>query len=546
MKMLEIPVLVVGAGPVGLAMALELGYRGIDCLIIDKERDQSSPIHLHPRAAAITPRSMEFCRRWGIAEDIANSGFPRDWDMNIVYCTDMQGPTVTVQKFPAINARKPLKESPELRERCPQIWFDPILERGLARYPSVTIRRGWNLVDFQDNGARVVVHIETEGSDERVTVQCQYLVACDGGTSAIRNALGIDTEGDGVLSYSVNAVIDIPDFITRHNKGPAERYMFIDGRGVFSELTVIDGRDRWRLGYAGSEEALDRSGVDMEALARKMLGDGVPFNIVTISPWKRRESIARRFSKGRVFLAGDAAHAMPPNLGMGMNTGLGDVVNLGWKIQAALEGWAGADLLDTYDLERRPAATHIAKTSTATYRKWMTPSEDYRHANAPGVEGELARQRSADYINSILGEGWDTLGLQLGYRFDDSPICIPDGTPRPPPAESLRDYNPTSRPGAHAPHVYLEDGVSILSRFGKGFKLLRFKARELDVTSVLKAAASVGMPLEVVDVDEDAAAACYETKLVLVRPDSHVSWRGDALPDDARNLVDAIRGASAT
>ena len=543
MKSIEVAVLVVGAGPVGLATALDLGWRGIGCMVIDREADRAGAINLHPRAAAVSPRSMEFCRRWGVADAVRNSRFPKDHTPNIVFCADLQGPTVLVQSFEAISKRKPLKESPELRQRCPQIWFDPILEHGLAQYPCVELKRPWQLDSFQERGDAVVARVTDLATGEPVEITCSYMVACDGPASAVRETLGIATSGDGILSYSINAVVDIPDFFSRHDKGVAERYMFLDMRGVWSELTVIDGRDRWRLGYAGSEQALDRAGVDMPAMLRKVLGPQVPFEIVAIAPWRRRESVAERFRVGRVLLAGDAAHTIPPNLGMGMNTGLGDANDLGWKLAAALQGWGGPNLLDSYESERRPVAVHTAAVSTRTYKAWMTATPDYADIGASGEAGAGARTRVKAFLEQNLPDGWDTLGLQLGYRYDDSPICVPDGTPAPAPGSRLRDHVTTARPGAHAPHAWLADGRSILDLFGRGFVLLRLGGADIDAAGFSAAAAKRGVPFEVVDIADPAIAALYESRLAIVRPDAHVAWRGDSVPHDAEAIIDRIRGA---
>jgi 2-polyprenyl-6-methoxyphenol hydroxylase-like FAD-dependent oxidoreductase len=541
-KSLNVPVLIVGAGPVGLGTALDLGWRGIRCLVIDREADREKAINVHPRAAAVTPRSMEFCRRWGVGDAVHNSGFPKDFTPNIVYCTDMQGPTIVVQHFDSINDRKPLAASPELRQRCPQIWFDPILERGLAQYPCVEMRRPWNLDGFEERDDAIHAWITDLDTGEKIEVTCQYMVACDGPRSAIRDKLGIATSGTGVLSYSINAVVDIPNFLAHHDKGAAERYMFLDPRGVWAELTVIDGRDRWRLGYAGSDQALDRASIDMPAILRKALGPDVPFEIVSIAPWRRLEAVAERFRVGRVFLAGDAAHTIPPNLGMGMNTGLGDAVDLGWKLQAALEGWAGPALLDSYESERRPVAVHTAAVSTKTFKSWMSSTDDYHDLNAADEKGEQARAKVRAYVEKHIGDGWDTLGLQIGYRYDESPICIPDGTAPPPDTGRLRDHVPVARPGAHAPHAWLSDGRSILELFGRAFVLLRFDP-SCDVSAFGKAATQRRLPFEVVDIEQPEIAGLYQGKLVIVRPDAHVAWRGNAVPADVLKVVDRIRGA---
>ena len=540
---IRVPVLVVGAGPVGLATALELGWRGIGTLVIDREADQAAAINVHPRASAVTPRTMEMCRRWGVSDAVRQAGFPRDYEPNVVFCTTLDGPTLFVQRFESMAARRPLEQSPEGRVRCPQIWFDPILERGLAQYPSVRLMRGCQLESFVDEGQAVRAVIADLATGARHAVVCDYMVACDGPTSAVREQLGIGAAGKGTLSYSINAVLDIPDFFSHHDKGQAERYLFIDGRGTWANLTVIDGRTRWRFTLTGSEEALDRASVDMPAQIRAACGQDLPFTIVAIAPWRRRQAVAKRFRAGRVFLAGDAAHTIPPNLGMGMNTGVGDAFDLGWKIEAMLRGWGGPRLLDTYESERRPVAVHVAAESTKAYQRWMLTSDDHHLVTDPGEAGRAARARVSAMMAAALPHGWDTLGLQLGYRYDDSPIVVPDGSAAPAANDDLQTYVQTARPGARAPHAWLADGRSTLDLFGRGFTLLRFAVR--DAGELLQAARARRVPVEVVDIGDAAVRALYRADLVLVRPDGHVAWRGDALPDAAGSgaLLDVVRGA---
>jgi 2-polyprenyl-6-methoxyphenol hydroxylase-like FAD-dependent oxidoreductase len=543
LESITIPVLIVGAGPVGLATALDLGWRGIECLIIDQVPDREAAINAHPRAAAVTPRTMEFCRRWNVAHDVHESGFPKDLTPNIVYCTSLDGPTITVQRFESINQRKPLPQSPELRQRCPQIWFDPILERGLTQFPAAQLRRPWKLESFHENGDCVSAHVTDLTDGSSVEIHADYLVACDGPTSSIREALGIAVLGKGVLSNSINVTLDIDDIASQHDKGIAERYMFLNEKGVWSSLTVVDGRRRWRFGFAGSVEDLDYRNFPVDEVIRKALGPHVRYKVVSITPWRRRDSVSERFRSGRVLLAGDAAHTIPPNLGMGMNTGVGDAVDLGWKLDAMLRGWGGPALLDSYEAERRPIAEEICNASTDAFRRWMTPTEDYGRLLEPGDAGHGARERVREYLARVLPDGWDSLGLQLGYRYEDSPIILADANAAVAPRERLSHYVQSSRPGGRAPHAWLRDGRTTIDLFGKGFVLLRFGAQPVDATALADAARLRGVPLSIIDIDEPDVAALYEKNLVLVRPDGHVAWRGDVLMPDPLAAIDRVRGA---
>jgi hypothetical protein len=223
-----------------------------------------------------------------------------------------------------------------------------------------------------------------------------------------------------------------------------------------------------------------------------------------------------------------------------MNSGVGDAVDLGWKLAAALQGWGGEHLLASYDAERLPIGVRNVTAATRFY----AINEAFGRGS-PGIDEDSAAgaaQRAAlgKKLEQHVGEEFRTLGLQLGYRYEDSPICVADGTP--PTPDDPANYAPTARPGHRAPHVWLRDGRSILDLFGRGFALLRF-AGAADGDALARAAAQRGVPLTVHEVTEAEAADLYQQRLVLVRPDGHVAWRGDAAPDDAVGLIDRVRGA---
>jgi 2-polyprenyl-6-methoxyphenol hydroxylase-like FAD-dependent oxidoreductase len=542
------PVLIVGAGPVGMATALDLGWRGIGCLAIDMQADMEEGINVHPRAAAITPRTMEFCRRWGLADKVRHSGFPRDYTPNVVYCTTLAGPALFTQQFESAASRPPLMQTPETRERCPQIWFDPILRNALDDYPHVMVRRPWKLESFRQDALGVTASITNLATREPVEVRCQYMVACDGPLSPVREVLGISSSGNGLLSYSLNAVIDVPDFLSHHDKGQAERYLFIDGTGTWANLTVIDGRDRLRFTLTGSEAKLDRQLVDMPMAIRKAFGAEITFNIIAVSAWRRREAVATQFRIGRVFLAGDAAHTIPPNLGLGMNTGVQDAVDLGWKLDAVLTGWGGSKLLDSYEPERRPVATAIASASTQAYRHWMGSSDEAEHFLEDSEAGRAARANAARRLREALPNGWDTLGLQMGYCYDGSPICVADDSLASSRSDSIDDedanygtYVQTARPGARAPHAWLSPGRSTIDLFGRGFVLLCF-ADAPRADAMAQYAAQRKIPLSIERIENADVHALYGADYVLVRPDGHVARRGNYPEVNAASVLDCVSG----
>jgi 2-polyprenyl-6-methoxyphenol hydroxylase-like FAD-dependent oxidoreductase len=560
---LHTSVLIVGGGPVGLGMALELGWRGIDCVVIEQGDGQK----LLPRASGIAVRSMEFCRRWGIADEVFNGGFPTNYRLDTIYCTSVTGYVLQRHPNPPIQEQQPLSFSPENKHRLPQDLFDPLLERAALRHPGVSVRRCCRLVGFEEKDGHVLGYVQQLAEAETYrfdrsspplgrssaalplsggfTVRARYLVACDGVASGVRDALGIKTAGTGpdgnpVLSYSVSALVTIPDLLKWHDKGEAERFVFVGTDGIWGNLTVVNGRDRWRLSIAGSEDKLDPASLNMPALVRQCLGrDDIPFDIDTVTPWRRRQMVAAKLRSGRVFLAGDAVHAMSPTGGFGMNTGLGDVVDLGWKLEAALRGWAGPSLLDSYERERGPVAWRNTRAAASNFEPWRMRLDFSRILDTTPAADRDRREIGAA-IKEAFATEWVSWGTTMGYRYEHSPICVPDGTP-PPPDDGMV-YVQTARPGSRAPHAWLGDGRSTLDLFGKSFTLLQFGGDADHAGPLRRTADELRIPLSTVVVDQPEAADLYERRLVLVRPDGHVAWRDNTLPVDVRRLLDTVRG----
>lgn len=545
-----LPVLIIGAGPVGLGLAAELGSRGIRCMVVERGDGTIS----HPRANTINSRTMEYCRRWGIAEAVRQAGTPPEFPSDIVYLSSLPGFEIARIARPSYGGLKPLATTPEQSQRCNQLWFDPIMRelvKSLA--PTVELRFGVGFESFVEDAEGVSVTLR-DANGKREQHRARYLAACCGGQSGIPEALGIRMEGIDVVSYNLNVFLRIPELWNHHDKGKAAFYYFIDdpdneSGGFDVNLIELNGADLWRLGINQGTRAIPADQVDIHGLIRRMFGQQfgrtVQYEIVSALPWTCRSLVATGFGRGRVFLAGDAVHKHGPHGGFGMNTGMGDAVNLGWKLAAMIEGWGGAHLLDSYEAERRPVAQRVVAEATDNLSRRFE-RDLLAAAGEDSATGATARATLQQQILENKTKQFVSDGLVLGISYAGSPIVAASDDPAP--SHEVTKYVPSANPGARAPHAWVREGVSTIDLFGKGFVLLRLgtasaSVTAMEVTAMEVAARERNLPLSVVAIDDAAIAALYSKALVLVRPDGHVAWRGDSLPADVGALLDTVRGA---
>ncbi|MEU5318604.1 FAD-dependent monooxygenase [Streptomyces sp. NPDC021056] len=532
-------VLIVGAGPVGLSLAIELGWRGVPVTVLD-QGDGHVPF---PAGEAIFSRTMEHLRRWGRAEEArAQSAPPSDFPHRTVFATSVTGQVLAEFDYGVTNRTPGVYDplTPEGPAFLSKFSFLPLLERTARSLPSVDIRLATRLETFdQDSdGVLAVVHDMKSGDSE--TVSGAYLVACDGGRSSVRRALGIEFEGMFAQGHNFAVHFRAPellDLLRERLGGPAVQiHTLSSARRPY--ITVVNGVDEWRLSVYLEEEPEPGDAV---AWVQEAVGAPIDVEILTSQPWSGHCVVARRYRAGRVFLAGDSAHLLWPKGGFGANTGIGDAVDLGWKLAAVLQGWGGPALLDSYELERRPIAVRNVTEASGNWRSdsQLVPDAVLDRADA---EGHRARNEMGGLIRRSRGKEFRCTGVQLGYRYSGSPICVPDGTPEPP--DEPDDYVPSTWPGCRAPHVWLPDGSSVLDHFGRGFVLVVSGSGSADPSPLLEAARRRGVPLSVLRLTDPAAARLYERPLVLVRPDGHVGWRGEQAPADPAAVLDRLRGAA--
>jgi 2-polyprenyl-6-methoxyphenol hydroxylase-like FAD-dependent oxidoreductase len=535
---MDTPVLIVGAGPVGLALAGDLGFRGATCTLIEKSDGQV----LQPKMDMVGIRTMEFCRRWGIVPWVESAGYNRAYPQDCAWVTTLNGHEFGREVFPAPQDEKCPPQSPQKRERCPQNFFDPVLRRFASQFPSVTMSYETELVGFVEDEEGVTSTVKDVKTGETRHIRSQYLVGTDGGASGVRQGLGIQMSGEPTLTYTTNVVFRTDNLEALHHLKPAYRYIFIGPEGTWATLVAIDGRDQWRFSLVGGTTMETHSEEVMRAAILRAVGKDFDFEILSMLPWIRRQLVADRYGTKRVFVAGDAAHLTSPTGGFGMNTGIQDAVNLSWKLAATLDGWGGPGLLQSYETEMRPIAIRNVSEATGNLKRMLSPRvvSPGREMFADTSEAEQKRREFGDAYTELMKREWFSIGIHLGYMYEGSPIVVPDGTPQP--EDTVQTYVPTARPGSRAPHVWLADGSSLIDHFGRDFVLLRLGTAAPDGAALAAAAARHKVPFKVVAIDNAEAVALYERRLVLVRPDGQVAWRGDELPGDVDSLIDAVRG----
>jgi len=531
----ETQVLIVGAGPVGLTLALDLRRRGVRCTLI--ERNKTS-IQL-PKMERCNARTMEIYRRMGIAERVRDAGLPRSAPMDVFLALSMASPPLAHLPCPSVAAATAeiaarndggLLEPYQL---ISQYTLEPLLRSIVETLPSVDIRFGCDLLAFTQDASSVTAVVQANGDAEE-TIRAAYLVGCDGGSSTVRKQLGIPLQGEGNIRKLRQALFRCDDLYERIPMGKGRHYHIAEGP-VFPFLILQDSTRHWTLHAAASSDA------EMAEIFKKSLAMPVAFEMLSVNEWMQHLLCAERYGEGRVFIAGDAAHLVIPTGGLGMNTGVGDAVDLSWKLAATLAGWGGPQLLASYEAERRPIGLRNVKASRAA----MTGRLGWRAAYHPNVientpEGAATRAKMAALFDTQQRKVTEILGIEAGYRYVDSPIVWPETGDGPDPDNPC--YVPTTWPGARLPHVWLPDGAALHDRLGPGYTLLRLGGTNADTSSLERSFRELRAPLEVLDVASERARELYQYDLLLVRPDLHVVWRGQKLPQDAAKIARIATG----
>jgi 2-polyprenyl-6-methoxyphenol hydroxylase-like FAD-dependent oxidoreductase len=521
-------VLVAGGGPVGLAAAVELGRRGIECLVVEPRTVVSQT---RPRCKTINVRSMEHLRRWGIADQLRlRAPLPITWSQDVVFCTSLAGRELS--RFTGVlGLAADGDRFPEPGQQAPQYVLEELLRTVVDELDSATLATGTRVVGLDQDADEVHVTITDEAGNPSI-VTADYVLGCDGPRSTVRDQIGSAYVGEHALRPNFGMVFRAPELWKYVRHGPAVQYWTVNP-GAPALVGPIDRTDTWWIIAFGVErEVGERTGLE---LIRAAAGAPIEAEILSTDPWTAHMQLVDRIRCGRVFLAGDAAHLNPPFGGHGLNTGLGDAVDLGWKLAAALDGWGGPTLLDSYERERRPIQTRVIDNATANMS--VLSSELLAdNLDDDDTAGDRARAAAGARIQETKKAEFHALDLVLDLTLDDSPVIVTD-------EDTPSRRGPTgARAGARLPHVWLDAGVSLYDRLGTGLTLLVLDGEPAAAAMIEHAAHHRGVPITVIDLSDRRLRDRYGANLLLVRPDQYVAWRGDRAPDDPLTLVDRIRG----
>jgi 2-polyprenyl-6-methoxyphenol hydroxylase-like FAD-dependent oxidoreductase len=531
-------VLIVGAGPVGLTLAIDLGRRGVKCTLIEQK---AAPQFL-PKMERANSRTMEMYRRIGLAGKIRAAGLDRNVPMDVYVVFAMNERPLLRLPYPSVAAAEadikatndgsmPL----EPYQLISQYTIEPLLKAEAERLPSVSVRYGCEFLSLSQDAAGVSAQVRSAGGTQ--TIRATYLVGCDGGASPVRHQLGIKLRGEANLLQLRQALFYCEDLFPMlpigNGPGRGRHYHVADDKATF--LIMQDSTKHWTL------HSTVETDTEMKAMFEKTVGVPVRYEMLSCNPWRQNLLVADKYQQGRVFLAGDAVHLVIPTGGLGMNSGVGDAFDLSWKLAAALRGWGGPNLLASYEFERRQIGDRnvgASRYASIGRRKWRSMWRPNIRDATPA--GKATRDILAHVADIEQRKTNEMIGAELGYRYVDSPIIcdIPGG-----PEHLFRDYQPTTWPGARLPHVWLDDGTAIQDHIPEdGYTLIKLGCTRADTAGLEKAIAATGAPLHMLAIADAVAREVYDVDLLLLRPDMHIVWRGNAPPEEPSQVAAIATG----
>lgn len=535
-----IPVLVVGAGPVGLSLAIELRLRGIDVLVLERDLDI---VDGHPKGRGNDLRTLEAFRRWGVSSELHRLAWQtRNPDQKVIITEAIIQPPLGA--YPLQYGRSGA-ESREYAAEPSLSVPQPILMHVLQKRAlelGARIFRGWEAVSFQQDSQSVTTEVKSPTGTLH-TVLSNYVVGCDGPGSKVRKAAGITQKQVGPIARAVSYVVrsegyKIKDLISSPAHDSLAFLMVLNPK--VSTIISIPDEEHWGFGLHVPDEGPDPTEKEIQEAGEQVLGIKTQLHIVSTSSYRVSTRVSQSYRTGRLFIAGDASHLCPPTGGHNMNVGIGDAVNLGWKISAVLKGWGGEKLLESYDLERRPVGESVSNSAMENSYSMAKIKEVF--AELPPLEQNSTpeeRFQRGDIAYQITFPQWNSFGIVLGQRYEKSPLTVQDHWIAPPYSPS--EYWNYASPGHRAPHLSLDDGAPLLDYLGPEFTLLDIEASGEEVSLLLSAASQVGLPLTRIQVSADIARSKYPARMTIIRPDQYISWQADELKD-ADRVIELIRG----
>jgi 2-polyprenyl-6-methoxyphenol hydroxylase-like FAD-dependent oxidoreductase len=526
-------VIIVGAGPVGLTLAIDLGRRGVGTILLEQK---DAPQFL-PKMERCNARTMEIYRRMGLSEKIRAAGFPRAAPMDVFIVTSLTEPPLLHLPYPSVAqaeaAIATVTDGSMPREPyqlISQYTLEPLLKSVADGMANVDVRYGCEFLSFEQDASGVRAKVKmSNGVSE---LKADYLVGCDGGSSAVRRQLGIKLRGDANLLQLRQALFRCDDLFDRIPIGKGRHYHVADAHNSF--LIVQDSTRHFTLHSVVDNDA------EMAAMFEKIVAMPVEYEMLSVGQWRQNLLLADSYGHGRVFLAGDAVHLVIPTGGLGMNSGVGDAIDLSWKLAGTLQGWGGPGLLASYEIERRQIGgrnVEASRHASRGRRAWRAAYKPDIRDDTPA--GAATRANLTRIANVEQRKSNEMIGAELGYRYENSPLVWPeDGEGL---AHDFMTYVPTSWPGARLPHIWLEDGRALHDLVGDGFTLLCLAGAQNGVP-LAQAFARLGAPFSTLDIDNVRARDVYGYDLLLMRPDLHVVWRGNALPGDPAKLAALATG----
>jgi 2-polyprenyl-6-methoxyphenol hydroxylase-like FAD-dependent oxidoreductase len=540
MSLIRTPILIVGGGPVGSTLALDLASRGIDVVVAERNPvGQMAGVKCNHVAA----RTMEIFRRLGIAQTVRDTGLPADHANDIAFRTSATGTEFGRIMIPCRRDRYTNKDgsdghwpTPEPPHRINQIYLDPLLA-GLARdHERIRYINQLEVEGFTQAEDGITAEATDRATGTRCIIQCEYLVGCDGPSSQIRHLIDARLTGDAFIGRTQSTYVRAPGLAERMQAPRAWSTQVMNPRRS-ANMFAVDGRETWLIHNYLRESETDFDAIDADWCIRTVMGVDADFHydVITRENWIGRRLLADRFRDRRAFICGDAAHLWVPSAGFGMNAGIADAMNLSWMLAGVLHGWADPNILAAHEAERWPITEQVSKYAMSTslsVARTRTEVPDDIETNA-ATQAHFGRAMQTMHTPQFCCGG-----LNFGYFYQDSPIIEYDGATAP--QYTMDQFTPATVPGCRTPHFWLDDGRSLYDAMGPDFCLLRFD-RSVDISRLVEAAAYRRIPLRVLDVPP---AEVYRHKLLLSRPDQHVAWRGHAVPDNPLTLVDKIRGAA--